>query len=67
MSVAWTTPALGQLRAIGDYIARTSPTAGAVVTGRIAARTRALDGQPYLGAEVPDYGDPAVREVLEPP
>jgi plasmid stabilization system protein ParE len=31
------------------------------------ARTEALDGQPLFGAEVVEYGDPAVREVFEHP
>ena len=67
MSVTWTETATGQLQAIRDYLARSSPGYAQALAGRIVARTEALDGQPLLGAEVPEYGDPDVREVFEHP
>jgi plasmid stabilization system protein ParE len=30
-------------------------------------RAEALNGQPLFGAEVPEYGDPDIREVSEHP
>jgi plasmid stabilization system protein ParE len=67
MSVTWTETAAGQLQAIRDYLARSSLGYAQALAGRIVARTQALDGQPLLGAEVPEYGDPDVREVFEHP
>lgn len=67
MSVPWTQTAADQLQAIRDYLARSSPGYAQAVAGRIIAQTQALAGQPLLGAEVPEYGDPAIREVFEHP
>jgi plasmid stabilization system protein ParE len=33
----------------------------------IVDRAEGLDGQPLVGAEVPEYGDPTIREVYEHP
>lgn len=67
MSVTWTVTAADQLQAIRDYLARSSPGYAQTLAGRIVARTQALDGQPLFGAEVPEYGDPDIREVFEHP
>jgi toxin ParE1/3/4 len=67
MSVTWTETAATQLQSIRDYLARSSPGYAQALAGRIVARTQTLDGQPLIGAEVPEYGDPDVREVFEHP
>ena len=67
MSVAWTETVAGQLQAIRDYLARSSPGYARALAGRIVARTEALDGRPLFGAEVSEYGDPNIREVFEHP
>lgn len=67
MSVSWTATAADQLQAIRDYLARSSPGYAQALAGRVVARADALDGQPLSGAEVPEYGDPNVREVFEHP
>ncbi len=67
MSVTWSVTAATQLQAIRDYIARSSPGYAQVVAERVVARTEILDGQPLLGAEVPEYGDETIREVFEHP
>lgn len=67
MSVAWTETAAGQLQAVRDYLARSSPGYAQALAGRIIARAQTLDGQPLVGAEVPEYGDPTIREVFEHP
>lgn len=67
MSVTWTATAADQLQAVRDYLARSSPGYAQALAGRIVARADALDGQPLSGAEVPEYGDPDVREVFEHP
>ena len=67
MSVQWADTAVDQLVAIRDYIAQSSPAYAQTLAARIVARAESLDGQPLFGAEVPEYGDPAVREVFEHP
>jgi plasmid stabilization system protein ParE len=67
VSVTWTETAAGQLQAVRDYLARSSPGYALALAGRIISRTEALDGQPQLGSEVPEYGDPEIREVFEHP
>ena len=67
MSVTWAVTAADQLQAVRDYLARSSPGYAQALTGRIVARADALDVQPLSGAEVPEYGDPDIREVFEHP
>lgn len=67
MSVTWTATAADQLQAIRDYLSQSSPGYAQALASRIIARTEALDGQPLFGAEVPEYGDPDIREVFEHP
>jgi toxin ParE1/3/4 len=67
MTVHWTETALAHLRAIRDYIARSSPAYAQALADRIVRRTEALGGMPLLGAEVPEYADESIREVLEHP
>lgn len=67
MSVTWTEAASAQLQAIHDYLAQSSAGYAQALAGRVVARTEALDGQPRLGAEVPEYGEPDLREVFEHP
>ena len=67
MSVAWTETAAGQLQAIRDYLARSSPGYAQALTGRVVAQTEALDVRPLFGAEASEYGDPNIREVFEHP
>jgi plasmid stabilization system protein ParE len=37
------------------------------LAARVIDRAEALDGRPHAGAEVPEYGDPDIREVFEHP
>ena len=67
MSVFWTITATDQLVAIRDYFALSSPGYAQAVAARIVARADQLDGMPLLGAEVPEYADPDLREVYEHP
>jgi toxin ParE1/3/4 len=67
VSVTWTETAADQLQAARDYLARSSPGYAQTLAARIVARTEALDGHPLTGAEVPEYGDPDIREVFEHP
>ncbi len=67
MSVAWSETAAAQLQAVRDYLAKSSPGYAQALAERIVTRTENLTAQPRLGAEVPEYGDEAIREVFEHP
>ncbi len=56
-----------QLVAIRDYLARSSPGYAQAIAARIVARGVQLDVMPLAGAEVPEYGDPNLREVYVHP
>ena len=65
MSVTWTETAAAQLVAIHEYLARSSPGYARALAARVVGRTEALADSPQFGAEVPEYGDPDIREILE--
>lgn len=67
MSVIWTQTAVDHLKAIEEYIAQTSPKYAQAVIQRIVDRTNKLTTFPRLGAEVAEFRDESVREVLEHP
>ncbi len=67
MNVFWTRNATRELRAVHDYIAQNSPRYARGLVDRITRQTTLLRRSPRLGAEVPEYGDELVRELLEPP
>ena len=61
--IRWSPQAIVDVEAIRDFISRDSPTYGALVAARIvAAVERALF--PESGRIVPEFRDPALREVL---
>ena len=49
MKVIWTRPALRELEAIGDYIARHNQTAALRIVQRIRQQVRQLGKHPHLG------------------
>lgn len=65
MTVHWTATALAHLRDIRDYVARNSPGYAQALVDRITRKTQKLAAIPLLGAEVPEYADESIREVLE--
>jgi toxin ParE1/3/4 len=67
MIVAWTQNAKRELRAIHDYIAQNSPRYAQGMVDRITRKTELLVRFPEIGAEVPEYEDETVRELLEHP
>ncbi len=67
MSVAWTPDAEDQLIAAHATVGRGGRHAAARWAARVRTRTDALAKQPGVGAEVPEYGDPATRELYEHP
>lgn len=67
MIVEWSEQAAAQLQAIRDYLARSSPGYAQTLAERIIQRTEMLADFPLLGAEVAEYGDESLRELLEHP
>lgn len=67
MIVHWTETATRHLQAIHDYVAQNSRRYAQALVDRITRRTANLGAMPFLGPEVPEYHDPAIREVLEYP
>ena len=67
MSVVWTETATSQLEAIRDYFSRNNPAFARASAGRIVVLGESLEGRPFFGPEVPEYGDPDIREVYEHP
>jgi len=67
MNVRWTNSALAHLAAIHEHIAHDSPRYAAVVIDRITGRSRQIGEFPLSGQSVPEYRDPAIREVIEGP
>lgn len=67
MKVEWSEEAGGQIQAIREYLARTSPGYAQALTEKIVKRTERLAEQPFLGAEVSEYVDERIREVFEHP
>lgn len=65
MRVRWTDSARSQLRGIYDYISRDSPVYARRMVDRLTARSKKIGKMPLLGAVVPEYGLPDVREVLD--
>ena len=67
MNVIWTENAATQCEAIREYFSRSSPAYVATILGKIVERAESLKDNPLIGAEVPEYGDPSIREVYEHP
>lgn len=67
MTVSWTNSAIAHLVSIHEHIARDSPRYASRMVDRITARTRQIGTFPLSGQSVPEYRDPAIREVIEGP
>ena len=62
--VEWSPAALDDVDAIAAYIARDSPHYAAAEVQRLIEASRRLAHFPELGRSIPEFGDPALREVL---
>ena len=67
MKVYWTEQALGQLRAIHDYIAQNSPGYARRTVDRLTRRSEQIGAFPLSGRVVPEFDIEPVREILEGP
>ena len=67
MKVLWTRAAVGHLTDIYEYIAGDSSRYAKRMVDRITARSKQIASHPESAPVVTEYGDPAVREVVEGP
>jgi toxin ParE1/3/4 len=62
--VVWSRPALADVDAIADYISNDSPAYASAVVKKILESTRNLTRFPNSGRQVPEFEDPAIREIF---
>jgi plasmid stabilization system protein ParE len=62
--VGWTPEALADLRTAADYIARDSPRYAAALARQARAAAISLADLGERGRIVPEFGDPAIRELF---
>jgi plasmid stabilization system protein ParE len=67
VNVVWTETALAHLADIYEYISRDSERYALRMVDRITGRTQQLSRSPQSGEAVPEYGLPAIRELIEGP
>ncbi len=65
--VVFTPTAAGHLRRLRAYIAQDSPDAARAMVQRIRADAARLGQFPEMGRIVPEYREPAIREVIVGP
>ena len=65
MKVLWTDSAVGQLQAIHDYLAQTSPDYAVRIIDRLTKRSIQIGAFPNSGRMVPEYERNEIREVIE--
>ena len=63
-AVRWTPPAVADLLAIFEYVARDSPQAARRLRDELRTRTTALRDHPHLGRVVPELGNESIREII---
>jgi toxin ParE1/3/4 len=62
--VKWTLSAKADLKSIYDYITHDSKFYAREVLLEIVKQSKTLDAFPKIGREVPEIGDPKVREIF---
>ena len=62
--VRWTDQAVGDLRAIREFIERDSPKYGRLVAERLFDATERLEKFPLSGRVVPELGRDDIREII---
>ena len=63
-SPRWTIGARSDLREAVAYVAADSLTYATATARRLISAVERLDRYPRLGRTVPEYGDPALRELI---
>ncbi len=64
MKIIWTEPAIEDLEAIRDYIARDSEVYAASFIERIITAVEILVDLPEIGRMVPETDQPGIRELI---
>ncbi|MFT3755472.1 MAG: type II toxin-antitoxin system RelE/ParE family toxin [Pseudoxanthomonas sp.] len=64
MNIVWTEPAVDSLQAIRDYIACDNAFYADVFVNRLIDVAESLNEFPERGRQVPEAGNPALRELL---
>ncbi len=62
--INWTNQALADLEAIGNFIARDSPSFAQVFVNRVFSSVERLENFPYSGRIVPEIGQDNIREII---
>ncbi|AFZ24316.1 addiction module toxin, RelE/StbE family [Cylindrospermum stagnale PCC 7417] len=62
--VNWTSQALADLEAIGDFISRDAPSFAQVFVNRAFQAVERLENFPYLGRLVPEISQDNIREII---
>jgi toxin ParE1/3/4 len=62
--VRWTSQALADLEAIGNFIARDAPSVAQVFVDHVFEAVKRLEVLPRSGRVVPEIGQEAIREIL---
>lgn len=65
MKVLWTEVAVGQLQAIHDYLAQTSPDYAQRIVDKLTGRSQQIATFPFSGRAVPEYELDDVRQIVE--
>ena len=65
--VIWTEPALGDLDAIGDYIALQNSDAAASLIARIFEHVGQLEAHPESGTKLVELKRSRYRQIIQPP
>ncbi len=60
----WTVPALQDLEGIKRHIAREAPRVAVKFVKELKRAAARLKDFPQLGAEVPEFGNPELREIV---
>jgi toxin ParE1/3/4 len=63
-SLRWTPEALHRLREIEEFIAADHPRAAANFIAALIGKAESLRGQSQRGRIVPEFGTPAIREIV---
>jgi addiction module RelE/StbE family toxin len=62
--VNWTSQALADLEAIGDFIARDAPSFAQIFVNRVFQAVERLENFPYSGRLVPEISQDNIREII---
>lgn len=62
--IIWTSQALNDLQAIGDFISRDAPTFAQVFTDKVFDTVERLENFPRSGRIVPEINQENIREII---